>query len=123
MSFAHLRNTRTCRCAVLCLLLSWCVAFASPLIKPTALHLVCGTAGLELITQSDTPHNDGVLQVLGQDCTACLPIGLPPGSDLAVPLNALPTGEPGNARHPFTPAYLLPVPPARGPPLFVPDLT
>jgi len=123
MSLTHLRNTRTCRCAVLCLLLSWCVAFASPLIKPTVLHLVCGTAGLELVAESDSAHNDGVLQVLGQDCAACLPIGLPPGGDLVLQLNALPTAEPGDVFRPFTFAFLLPVPPARGPPLFVTDLT
>lgn len=124
MFLAHLRNPRTCRRAVLCLLLSWCAAFASPLIKPASLHLVCGAAGLELVAQSDTPHNDDVLQVLGQDCAACLPAGLPPGGASAWIPGVWHAAVPGTAiRSTFRPAFLLPVPPARGPPLFVPDLT
>lgn len=123
MSFAHLRNTRSCRWAVLCLLLSWCAAFASPLINPAALHLVCGTAGVELVAQSDTPHNDGALQVLGQDCAACLPMGLPPDGQAVWLPDSFSAAEPGQATRLFHPAFLLPAPPARGPPFFVPDLT
>lgn len=123
MSLTLLRHTRACRRVVLCLLLSWCSAFASPLIKPAVLHVVCGTAGLELVAQSESSHNDGFGHVLGQTCAACLPIGLPPAGAARIELHVLPAAEPGEATRAFTPAFLLPVPPARGPPLFVPDLT
>lgn len=116
-------TSRSCRWAALCLLLSWCVAFASPLVKPASLQLICSKAGIELVSLIDAQDNDDAMQVVGLDCPACLPVGLPPADTRALITAALPAADiapPFISRPPAFPGL---APPARGPPLFSTDRT
>lgn len=115
--------TRNCRWAALCLLLSWCVAFASPLIKPASLQLICSKAGIELVSLTDAQDHEGDLQVLVLDCPACLPVGLPPADTNALITAALPATDVAPPFISRPPAFSGLAPPARGPPPFSTDRT
>lgn len=123
MPITRTHMTRSCRWAVLCLLLSWCVAFASPLFKPASLQLICGHAGLELVVLSDAQDDEGALQASGLDCPACLPVGLPPADPGSQPRAALPAAAIAARFISHPPSFTGLAPPARGPPQFFPDRT
>lgn len=78
---SHLRSR--CRCPVLwCLLMSWSLAFAAPLIQPPHRSAVCSSAGLQWVDI----HDDGAPLATAHavDCALCLPTALPgptPDSD------------------------------------------
>lgn len=97
------------------LLLSWAVAYASPIVKPLQWHLVCGPSGLSWVVVIDTaPPVDNDTP----DCADCLPLVLAAGDDrsaLPAPLPAALAREQAPDSH-FSP--LVRAPPARGPPRF-----
>lgn len=107
-----------CQCPVLwCLLVSWSLVFASPLIQPPQSTTVCSSTGLQWVDLD----NDGAPVTTGHalDCALCLPTALPSPSplgdawllDFGHHQRAIATAT----RHPVPEAT---PPPARGPPRF-----
>ena len=103
------------RLTALWLLLSWAVAYASPIVKPLQWHLVCGQSGPAWVVVIDSaPLADDDTS----DCADCLPLVLAAGDART----GLPASLPIALAHGPAPAntFSPPVraPPARGPPLF-----
>lgn len=113
---SHLRSR--CQCPVLwCLLLSWSLVLASPLIRPPQSTSVCSSTGLQWVDIGD----DGapVTAAHALDCALCLPTALPAPPPLAdawlLNFGHSQRAVATVARHTFPEAT---PPPARGPPLF-----
>lgn len=117
MLFLSLLRSR-CRCPVLwCLLMSWSLAFASPLVRPPQGTLVCSSAGLQWVDIGDDGAPSAAAHAL--DCALCLSTALPVPDPTAeswlLDFGHSPRATADAARHLFPEAT---PPPARGPPLF-----
>lgn len=113
---SHLRSR--CRCPVLwCLLVSWSLVFASPLIQPPQSTTVCSSTGLQWVDLGDdgTP----VTTAHALDCALCLPTALPSppplGDTWLLDFAHHQRAVAAATRHIFPEAT---PPPARGPPRF-----
>lgn len=115
LQLSHLRRPCVCRWLLGCLLLSWCLAYAAPLIHPAALDLVCSSAGgLRLVDLSTGEEASSSMP----DCALCLTGGAPPPASAWLP-DFIPPGPPTlglKQRFTLTVASAAP-PPARGPPV------
>ena len=107
-----------CRCPVLwCLLMSWSLAFASPLVRPPQSTTVCSSAGLQWVDLG----GDGapVTADHALDCALCLPTALPAppplGDTWLLDFGHHQRSVATATRHTFPEAT---PPPARGPPRF-----
>ncbi|MBA4343711.1 MAG: hypothetical protein C0423_16350 [Methylibium sp.] len=115
LQLPHLRRPCVCRWLLGCLLLSWCVAYAAPLIHPAALELVCSTGGsLRLIDLSTGEDASSSMT----DCALCLAGGAPPPAAASLP-DFFPPGPPtlGRKQRLTLTASSSAPPPARGPPV------
>lgn len=116
LQLPHLRRPCVCRWLLGCLLMSWCLAYATPLLHPTALELVCSSGGsLRLVDLSTGEEASSSMP----DCALCLTGGAPLPDVAGLP-ELIPPGPPTLGRAPrFTLAIATAAPPpARGPPVF-----
>lgn len=103
------------RITALWLLLSWAVAYASPIVKPLQWHLVCGQSGPAWVVVLDSaPLADDDTP----DCADCLPLVLAAGDARSAPAAPLPAALARERAPANTFAPSVRAPPARGPPLF-----
>lgn len=113
---SHLRSR--CPCPVLwCLLMSWSLVFASPLIRPPQSTPVCSSVGVQWVDLGD----DGTTSAAAHapDCALCLPTALPAppfaGDSWLLAFGQHQRSVTTVQRHPLPEAM---PPPARGPPRF-----
>lgn len=113
---------RRLRWVWLCVLLCWAVAYATPLVRPHAMTLVCkSTGGAQWVSadpDTDTLYSSGAWRLPSLDCAQCLPSAVPPPLFDAQAVVLLPRGDlPAQATRPVF-ANTVAAPPARGPPAF-----
>lgn len=121
-----LRTPRPCLCrwVLACLLLSWGLAYAAPLLRPAVLASVCSSVGAMRLVDRDSGKSveQGALGGQGlPDCAQCLSASLsappPSATTLVLPaVQAAPIAQHGADSACKTPTR---APPARGPPLSV----
>lgn len=113
----RLRTASLRRWVLACVLMAWGAAWATPLLQPAGLQVVCSASGhLKVVAakahgQSHASH--------ASDCTQCAPSSLmsaplpaqPPALLAVADAAAVPTPSPESARSGA-------LPPARGPPIF-----
>jgi hypothetical protein len=115
----HLRNARhIARFVLACFALSIGVAFASPMVKPEVMYLICSGSGTTSVVSGG---DDGAIPVAGHGphCPLCAGVSAPPPValvDFEVPLYLSHVLRSSAGLQ--NPAYAAGPPPARGPPAF-----